>query len=151
MFGGDRADSAATAHNQPHIFEAKVRRRRILSARSHDPARRQSKNPLHPLRHMALMRETGGERDLRWRQFAGEQQALGALDAPTQHILMYREAHRARERRFQLRRANAGDTRDISEAKILIEMGFDEVDDLSLAAGGQAGLAPARSSGALRH
>jgi hypothetical protein len=67
MSGGDRADSAAIAHNQPHVFGAQVRGRRILSARSHDPARRLSKNPLHPLRHMALMRETGRERDLRWR------------------------------------------------------------------------------------
>ena len=76
-------------------------------------------------RQMALMREAGGEGDLRDRQVAILQQRLGPLDAPAQYVLMDRDARRVPEQVFKCETLSARDLRDLRERQVAFQIVFD--------------------------
>ena len=81
-------------------------------------------------REMALMGKTRLERDLADRHLALTEQNLGAFDATSDHILMYRKPRRFAEERFKVRDAQSGAGRDLVERDVAAEIVFDKGEGL---------------------
>src|ERR1700709_307661 len=71
----------------------------------YDLARRQSEQPVHPVRHMALMRKTCFQRHLAGTELALQQECLCAVDATLHDVSMHRHAKRLAKQHLEMRHA----------------------------------------------